>query len=271
MDWEVFINYLMQAVASLGLTILKALVVLTVGLKLIKWAKKWLRTSPKLEKMDPGVRTFLDSFASIGLYILLIIVMAGVVGIPATSFITILASCGVAIGLALQGSLSNLAGGLMLLLFKPFKVGDFIETCGESGTVTEITVVYTVLLTPDNKRITLPNGTLTNSTIENYSAEELRRVDLEFNTAYDCDIEQVKEIIGKLAQEHPLTLAEPAPTVRLAVHGESALTYKARMWCKNEDYWDVYFDMTESVKKAFDENAISIPYPQMDVHVKNDK
>ena len=271
MDWGVVVNYLMQAIAALGLTILKALVVLTVGLKLIKWVKKWLRTSPKLEKIDPSLRTFLGSFASIGLYILLIVVMAGVVGVPATSFITILASCGVAIGLALQGSLSNFAGGLMLLLFKPFKVGDFIEACGETGTVTEITVVYTVLLTPDNKRITLPNGTLTNSTIENYSAEELRRVDLEFNTAYDCDIDQVKTLIGKLVEEHPMALAEPEPMVRLAVHGESALTYKVRVWCKNEDYWDLHFDLTESVKKVFDQNNIAIPYPQMDVHDKSDK
>lgn len=271
MNWESVLNYLMQVVTSLGLTILKAIVVLVVGLKLIGWVKKWLKNSSKLDKIDPSLRTFLSSFASIGLYILLVIVMAGIVGIPATSFITVLASCGVAIGLALQGSLSNFAGGLMLLLFKPFKVGDFIEACGESGTVTEITVVYTVLLTPDNKRITLPNGTLTNSTIENYSAEELRRVDLEFNTAYDCDIEQVKEIIGQLVEEHPMALAEPQPMVRLAAHGDSALTYKVRVWCKNEDYWNVYFDLTESVKKAFDQNAISIPYPQMDVHVKNDK
>ena len=271
MDWDVIINYLMQLVTSWGIKLLKAIVVLVIALKLIGWAKKWLKKSPKLDKLDPGVRTFLSSFVSIGLYVLLIIVMAGMIGIPATSFITILASCGVAIGLALQGSLSNFAGGLMILLFKPFKVGDFIEACGESGTVTEITVVYTVLLTPDNKRITLPNGTLTNSTIENYSAEDIRRVDLTVNTAYDCDIEKVKAIVTDLAAAHPMALAEPAPQVRLSAHGESALTYTVRVWCKTENYWDVYFDMTESVKKAFDQNKIAIPYPQMDIHVKNDK
>ena len=132
-------------------------------------------------------------------------------------------------------------------------------------------MVYTVLLTTDNKRITLPNGTITNSVIENYSAEDLRRVDLTVNTAYSCDIEQVKAIVTQLAEEHPLALAEPAPQVRVSAHGDSSLTYVVRVWCKNADYWTVFFDMTEAVKKAFDENDIAIPYPQMDVHVKNDK
>ena len=268
MDWNAILNHLLQLATSWGIKLLEAIVVLVVGLRLIRWLKNFIKKSPKLDKLDPGVRSFLGSFASIGLYVVLVIVLAGIIGIPATSFITILASCGVAIGLALQGSLSNVAGGIMLLLFKPFKVGDYIEACGECGTVTEITVVYTVLLTPDNKRITLPNGTLTNSTIENYSSEELRRVDLTFNTAYDCDIDTVKGILEKQAEAHPLALAEPAPMVRLSAHGDSALTYTVRVWCKNEDYWDVHFDLTESIKKAFDENGISIPYPQMDVHVK---
>ncbi len=268
MNWNAILNYLLQVATSWGIKLLEAIVVLVVGLKLIGWLKKFIKKSPKLDKLDPGVRTFLSSFASIGLYVVLIIVLAGIIGIPATSFITILASCGVAIGLALQGSLSNFAGGLMILLFKPFKVGDYIEACGESGTVTEITVVYTVLLTVDNKRITLPNGTLTNSTIENYSAEELRRVDLTFNTAYDCDMEKVKDVLTKQAEAHSLVLQDPAPMVRLSAHGDSALTYTVRVWCKNEDYWTVHFDLTESIKAAFDANDIAIPYPQMDVHVK---
>ena len=271
MSWEVILEYLIKTGTSWGIKLLKAIVVLIIALKLIGWVKKWLRKSPRLDKLDPSLRTFLCSFVSIGLYVLLIIVMAGMIGIPATSFITILASCGVAVGLALQGSLSNFAGGLMLLFFKPFKVGDYIEACGEAGTVTEITVVYTVLLTPDNKRITLPNGTLTNSTIENYSAEEIRRVDLSINTAYECDIEQVKAIVTELASAHPMVLAEPETMVRVTAHSDSALTYTVRAWCKTDDYWDVYFDLTESIKKAFDQNNIAIPYPQMDIHVKNDK
>lgn len=270
MNWETILNYLIQLATTWGIKLLGAIIVLVVALKIISAIKKFIKNSPKLDKVDPGVRSFLGSFVSIALYIMLVIVIAGMIGIPATSFITILASCGVAIGLALQGSLSNFAGGLMILIFKPFKVGDFIEVCGETGTVAEITVVYTVLLTTDNKRITIPNGTLTNSVIENYSAESLRRVDLTVNTAYSCDIEQVKAVVTKLAENHPLALAEPAPQVRVSAHSDSSLTYVVRVWCKTEDYWTVFFDLTEGIKKAFDENGIEIPYPQMDVHVKND-
>lgn len=269
MDWQAILNYLVQLATSWGIKLLEALVLLVVGLKVIKWVKKWLKTSPKMERLDSGLRSFLCSFSSIVLYALLIIVVASILGIPATSFITILASCGVAVGLALQGSLSNFAGGLMILFFKPFKVGDFIEASGESGVVQEITVVYTVLLTLDNKRVTIPNGGLTNSVIENYSSEELRRVDLNFNVAYNSDIEQVKSLILALANAHPLALKEPAPFVRLSAQGDSALVFTARVWCKNEDYWSVYFDLNEGVKKAFDEKGVQIPYPQMDVHVKN--
>lgn len=271
MDWNKILQDLLSLATAWGVKLLAALVVLVVALKIIGSIKKFIKKSPKLDKLDPSLRSFLSSFASIGLYILLVVIIAGMIGIPATSFITILASCGVAIGLALQGSLSNFAGGLMILLFKPFKVGDFIEASGETGTVTEITVVYTVLLTVDNKRITIPNGTLTNSVIENYSAEELRRVDLSFNTAVDCDMDKVKGIIEELAAAHPLVLAEPAPFVRLSAHSDSALTYTVRVWCKNEHYWDVHFDLNESVEKSFGQNNIAVPYPQMDIHVKNDK
>ena len=269
MNWQSVLDYLVQLATSLGIKLLGALLILVVGIRLISWLKKWLKNSPKLDKLDSSLRSFLVSFSSIVLYVLLIITVAMILGVPVTTFITILASCGVAIGLALQGSLSNFAGGLMILFFKPFKVGDFIEASGESGVVTEITVVYTVLTTPDNKRVTIPNGSLTNSVIENYSAEPLRRVDLTFSTDYGCDIDMVKMVIGKLVEEHPLALAEPEPFVRLSAHGDSALTYAVRVWCKSEDYWTVHFDLTESVKKAFDQHDISIPYPQMDVHIKN--
>lgn len=271
MNWEAILSFVIELATTWGIRLLAALIVLVICLKIISWIKKFIKKSPKLDAMDPGVRSFLGSFVSIGLYCLLVIVIAGMIGIPATSFLTVLASCGVAIGLALQGSLSNFAGGLMILIFKPFEVGDFIEVCGETGTVKEITVVYTVLLTTDNKRITLPNGTITNSVIENYSAEDLRRVDMTVSTDYSCDMEQVKALITTLIEAHPLALAEPAPQVRVKEHGEHGLIYVVRVWSKNEDYWTVYFDLTESIKKAFDENGISIPYPQMDVHVKNEK
>ena len=271
MNWQEILDNLIKTVTSFGFKLLGAILVLVILLKVIRWIKKWFRKSPKLDKMDPGVRSFLSSFISIGLSVLMVIILIGMLGVPATSLITVLASCGVAIGLALQGSLSNVAGGVMILLFKPFRVGDFIDVDGDCGTVTEITVVYTILLTPDNKRITIPNGTITNTTIENYSSEKLRRVDLTFRVEADSDIDTVKDILERLLNEHPLTLDDPAPNVKLSEHSDSALTFIARPWCKNEDYWTVHFDLTESVEKAFAEKGIKVPHPQMDVHVKNDK
>ena len=268
-NFEEIMNYLVELATSAGLKLLAAIVLVVVGLKGIKWLRKWIRTSEKLNKIDNSLRSFMISFSSVVLYIVLFITVAVILGIPTTSFITMLASCGVAVGLALQGSLSNFAGGIMILLFKPFKVGDYIDAAGESGTVTEISVVYTELLTVDNKRIIIPNGTITNSVIENYSAENIRRVDFTFNTAYDSDIDKVKRIITEILESHPKALKNPECFVRLSAHNDSALTYTARVWCKTDDYWDVNFDVIESVKKAFDENGIQIPYNQLDVHIDN--
>ena len=270
MSWQQFLKLIIETVTSLGFKLLGAVFVFVVGVKLTSWVAKLIRTSPKLDKLDVSLRSFLTSFTKIALYIVLIITVAMILGVPVTSFITILASCGVAIGLALQGSLSNFAGGLMILFFKPFKVGDYIEAQGESGTVVGISVVYTELLTPDNKRITIPNGSLTNSNIKNYSAEPLRRVDLSFSVAYNSKDEDVKRIIGTAITEHPLALGDPAPFVRLSQHGDSALVYTARVWVNNADYWTVYFDVLERVKADFDTSGITIPFPQMDVHIKNE-
>ena len=266
-DFSKLIDTVMEMGASFGLKIIEAIIVLRVGLKMVKIVKKFLRKSPKLDKMDAGLRSFLGSAASILLYALIIITVAMILGVPVTSFITILASCGVAVGLALQGSLSNLAGGIMLLLFKPFKIGDYIEAAGEAGTVTEISVMYTEIITFDNKRITIPNGSLTNSVIENYSSEDTRRVDLTFNTSYANDVDTVKEVIMKVVENHPAILKTPEPFVRLSAHKDSSLEYAVRVWCKSANYWDVYFDLMEMVKKAFDENGVQIPYPQVDVHI----
>lgn len=267
--FEQLFNKLVEFATTTGFKLIAVIVLVIVSMKAIKWLKKWIKTSPKLDKIDSSLRSFAVSFISVVLYAILFVTVLMILGVPATSFIAVLTTCAAAIGLALQGSLSNFAGGIMILLFKPFKVGDYIEAAGESGVVSEISVVYTELLTLDNKRITIPNGTLTNSVIENYSSEELRRVDLTFNTAYDCDMETVKKVIGKVIENNPMALKNPAPFVRLSEHGDSALTYTVRIWCKNADYWDVNFDTIESVKKAFDENGIKIPYNQIDVHIDN--
>ena len=262
------VEWILDLIASLGGKILVGLLVLCVGFYIIKRIKRFIKSSHRLDKLDLSLRSFLSSFTSIALYIVLFITLAMILGIPVTSFFTVLATCGAAIGLALQGALSNFAGGLMILHFKPFKVGDFIEAAGESGTVSEITVVYTVLLTPDNKSITIPNGTLTNSVIENYSTEATRRVDWSFTADYSCDSEKVKGIIEKVVTSHSKALKAPEAFVRVSNCGDNGVEYTARVWVNSADYWDVYFDVLEGVKKAFAENDIIVPFPQMDVHVK---
>ena len=269
MDVEKIVKFLIDLLASLGMKLLVSLLVLVIGRKIIKMIKKWIKTSRQMEKVDAGVRTFLSSFASVGLNILLFITIAMILGVPTTSFITALASCGVAIGLALQGALSNLAGGIMILVFKPFEVGNYITTPDAAGTVSKITIMYTVLTTPDNKVITIPNGTLTNSVVENYSAVENRRVDLVFTASYSSDVDKVKAILNEIIAADDRILQDPAPFARLTKHADSGLEYTVRVWCKAEEYWDVNFDMVENVKKEFDKNNITIPYPQMDVHINN--
>lgn len=267
MSYQKIFDFLFELGASLGIKIVYALLVLIVGHKVVKFIKKRLLSSGKIVKLDPGVRSFFSSFMVVALYIVIFITVAMILGIPTTSFITALASCGVAIGLALQGALGNLAGGIMILIFKPFKVGDYISTQGDEGKVSKITIMYTSLTTVDNKVITIPNGNLTNAIIKNYSAEELRRVDLVFTASYDSDIEKVKSILMDIMSAHEKVLESPAPFARLSKHGDSALEYTLRAWCKSTDYWDVNFDLIEQVKNAFDKNDISIPYPQLDVHI----
>lgn len=266
MNWESVWSALGKFMSTIGLKLVFAVIVLIIGLRLIKWLKGWLKSTAKLNKLDSGVRSFLCSFSTIALYVVLFITVAMILGIPTTSFIAALASGFAAIGLAMQGALSNFAGGLMILIFRPFKVGDYISAPDAEGTVTDITVVYTILRTTDNKVVTVPNGILTGSVVKNYSAEETRRVDLDFSTAYDCDVDKVKGVLMDIINAHPRILRDPEPFARLAEHGDSALTYSVRVWCKTEDYWDVAFDLKESVKKKFDENGISIPYPQLDIH-----
>ena len=262
------VEWIMDLITSLGGKLLFGILILIVGLFIIRIIKRFIKKSTKLDKLDPSLRSFISSFASIALYIVLFITLAMILGVPVTSFITVLATCGAAIGLALQGSLSNFVGGLMILLFKPFKVGDYIEAAGEGGTVLEITVVYTVLSTPDNKQITIPNGSITNAVIKNYSANDTRRVDWLFTADYSCDSDKVKEIIEKVITSHKCALKEPEAFVKVSKCADSAVEYTARVWVNSADYWTVYFDVLDGVKKAFQENDIKIPYPQMDVHVK---
>lgn len=268
MNWQSALKFLLDLGKTWGLRLLAALFVFVLGWQLIRLLRKRMRKSAWIEKLEDTLQSFLVSFITIAAYSALFLTVAMILGVPTTSFITILASCGVALGLALQGALSNFAGGLMLLLSKPFSVGDYIETADEAGTVAEISVIYTVLLTYDNKRITIPNGALMNSTIVNYTCEPTRRVDLSFNVAYDSADETVKRVLTQVVTAHPAVLGDPAPIVRLSACGDSALTYAVRIWCKTEDYWTVYLDVLERGKAALDEAGIEIPFPQVDVHMK---
>ncbi len=266
-NFQEIIKNLSVKSSDLLVKILLALVVMIIGFRLISFLEKRLKKPHKFAKMDPSAKGFIISFTTISLKILLMIVVLSIIGIPMASLVTIVGSCAVAIGLALQGGLSNIAGGLMLLIFKPFKVGDFISCNGYDGTVKTITIFYTTITTVDNKIVQLPNGNLSNSNIINYSANEKRRVDIDLNVAYNSDIEKVKKVINKVIDDHELILKEEEKFVRLRLHSESSLVFTLRVWVKTSDYWPVYFDLMESIKKEFDKNGIEIPYNQIDVHM----
>ena len=269
MNWDAVLKTILEFVTAFGIKLLLAGVYTIVGLRIIKWFKNWIKKSHKLDKIEEGARSFLAAMASVILYIVLFITVAVILGIPTTSFIAALASLFAAIGLAMQGTLSNFAGGVMIMVFKPFKVGDYIVAPKEEaeGTVIDISLVYTVLHTPDNQEITVPNGTLTNSVVKNLSSVNRRRVDLLVGVSYDTDIEKVKSLISEIMENHPKVLKDPAPVARLSEHGDGALKFAVRAWCATENYWDVRFDLLEMIKEEFDKNNITIPFPQLDVHI----
>lgn len=255
-------------VAVYGLKVIIALIFLFVGLKLIKWLIKRINRRLDKSKIDPSLKSFLSPLISIVLKItLLLSVISSMFGIEVTSFVALLGSFGFALGLALQGSLSNFAGGVLILLLKPFKVGDYIEAQGFSGTVKDIHIFYTVLSTSDNKKIVIPNSGLSNSSLINYSAFPTRRLELKLSCSYENDILMVKEILEKLIMDHPLILKEPNPAVYLNEYGNSSINFLVRGWVKAGDYWTTYYDLMLSVKSEFDRHGISIPYQQLDVHM----
>ena len=250
-----------------GLKIIYVLLILIVGGKLIKLITKLIKKGRFFNKLDKSVSGFLLSFIKITLNIILIIIMAGIIGIPSTSIITLLGSAGLAIGLALQGGLSNIAGGLIILIFKPFKVGDFIDTHIDSGTVKTISIFYTTLITPDNRKVSIPNGNLANSSSVNYSGESERRLDINIDVSYDNSIDDVKKAINNILNKEKRINKEKDIFVRLTDYKESSIQYTIRVWVKKEEYWDIRFDLLEAIKKEFDKENISIPYNQLDVHI----
>ncbi len=262
------ISFIRGLVITYGGKILLALITLLVGLNLIKWVMKIMTKKFDRINMDMSLRSFLISISDALLKVLLAISIASMLGVEMTSFVAIIGAAGLAVGLALQGSLSNFAGGVLILILKPFKVGDYIEAGGYSGTVQEIQIFYTILTTPDNTKIIVPNANLSNSGTINYSANPTRRLNLKFGVGYEDDVFKVKDVLMKIAKEHEQILSDPEPQVLLGEHGDSSVVFYFRAWTKTSDYWKVYFEIMERVKIEFDKENINIPYPQMDVHMK---
>lgn len=263
---DTILNSLYGFVTTVGFRLIGGLIVLIVGFALTKLVVKKIRKS---KKMDAMLARFLASFANFGGKILTVIIAISILGVEMSSIVALIASAGVAIGLALQGSLSNIAGGILLVIFKPFHVGDYIKVAGEEGTVNDMNLFYTVLKTGANVTISLPNATVSNSALENLSVEATRRVDFTISVAYGTDVERVKKLLLAIAANHELVLEDPAPFCRLSAFNESSLDFTFRVWVKSGDYWTVNFDINEAIDKAFKLSGIEIPFPQLDVHVNN--
>lgn len=261
------VSFVQTVITPIALKLFYALVLLIVGLKVIKVLEKRLAKSMEKAELDPSLESFSLSIMRMVLKVVLFLIIAATLGVQMTSIIAMLGAASFAIGLAFQGSLANFAGGVLILIFKPFKIGDFIEGDGQMGTVREITIIYTYLTTVDNKNIVIPNGSLSNHTIVNYSKFDTRRVDLVFGVGYDSNIDHTKKTIGQVIENHPMVMKDPEPFIRLGNHNDSSLDFTVRVWCKSEDYWTVYFDMLEMVKEAFDREKIEIPYPHVDVNM----
>lgn len=234
-------------------------------------AQKKLEEERGKAKLDKTIVKVFVHVGQIALKVLIIIMLIGYLGFDTSSITALVASLGVCIGLAVDGALGNIAGGVLLLITRPFKSDDYISACGYEGTVEELYLCNTKIRTLDNRVVYLPNGTLCATTIVNYSEKDLRRVDLTFSIAYSDDFEKAKGIIMDLVDAHPLVLKDPAPFVRVSSHSESSIDIVSRVWTNNADYWTVYFDLLESVKKAFDEQGIEIPFKQVDVHIRSDE
>ncbi|WP_455538361.1 mechanosensitive ion channel family protein [Terrisporobacter sp.] len=254
---------------SSGTKLVIGILVIVIGFKIInKLSKRFISFAEK-RNMDMTLVRFVKSFINYSLKILLVLIIAGSYWhFELSGLAAIVASAGVAIGLALQGSLSNFAGGFIILLLRPFKIGDYIQTGQFEGAVEQIGVFYTTLTTVDNKVVLIPNGALSNGSLINFSSKETRRVDLIFSVGYECDILKVRRVLKDIVESNKLVLNYPEPFVGLLEQGSSSLNFTVRAWVNTLDYWTVYFDLLEQVKIRFDEEGISIPYPQMDLHVK---
>ncbi|TNF87140.1 MAG: mechanosensitive ion channel [Gammaproteobacteria bacterium] len=262
-----YMDTAVEMTMTYGPQLILAILVLVIGLWIINRFVRLMGAGMEKSNTEPTLAKFLCNLASVVLKALLLISVASMIGIETTSFIAVLGAAGLAIGLALQGSLANFAGGVLVLMFRPYKVGDFIDAQGVMGTVHEIQIFNTILKTPDNKVIIVPNGSISNGIITNFSVEATRRVDFVFGIGYSDDIAKAKATIERLVKEDGRALADPAPQIVVSELGDSSVNITTRVWVNAADYWGLFFDLTEKVKLTFDQEGISIPFPQRDVHV----
>lgn len=272
MDWQQVWQTVQDWLTNTGIKILISIVIMIVTFSLINWLSKKIakRADKKVaenKKIDKTIYKTVSYVVKVGLKVLVVIALIGYVGIDTSAITALIASLGVGVGLAINGTLSNFAGGVLILITRPFKDDDYIQACGYEGTVEDIRICHTRLRTTDNKVVYLPNGKLSTSEVVNFSEKDLRRVDLKFSISYSDDFEKAKSVIADVCAQNELILKDPEPSIRVSAQNASSIDISAKVWCKNADYWTVNFDMLENVKKAFDENGITIPFNQLDVHV----
>jgi small conductance mechanosensitive channel len=264
---EEIIPKLQEWITFYGIKVLAAIVIFVVGRWIAKMVKRLIEKIMTKNKIDPTLISFVSNLVYITLLVFVVVAAINQVGVQTTSFIAVIGAAGLAIGFALQGSLANFAAGFLLIIFRPFKVGDYIEGAGVSGIVEEIQVFVTQLKTPDNKTVIIPNSKLTGDNIINYSAKDTRRVDLVVGVSYDADLSQARAILNDILSADDRILKDPAPQIAVSELADSSVNFVVRPWVNTADYWNVFFDTTETIKKRFDAEGIGIPFPQRDVHL----
>ncbi|MBN2036372.1 MAG: mechanosensitive ion channel [Chitinispirillaceae bacterium] len=264
---ERYLDKIQEWIALYGLKVVAAIVILIIGWIAAKSIRAIVRRMLKKGRADAALVSFVSSLTYIALMAFVIIAAVGQLGVQTASFIAVIGAAGLAVGLALQGSLANFAAGVLMIIFKPFKVGDYIEGGGVAGIVEEISVFTTELKSPDNKKIIVPNGKMMGDNIVNYSAKEMRRIDIVAGVSYKDDLDKVRNVLEKILADDTRVLKDPAPTIGVLELGESSVNFAVRPWVKTPDYWDVFFATQERIKKQFDAEGICIPFPQQDVHL----
>ena len=271
MDVDQLLEKVWELLTIYGIKVIAALAIFLIGRIAAKGVRGLIQRMMRKANVDETLLRFVGNLAYIAMLAFVIIAALSQLGIQTTSFIAILGAAGLAVGLALQGSLANFAAGFLMIVFRPIRVGDYIEGAGVAGTVEEIQIFTTTLVTPDNKTVIIPNASLTSDNIVNWTVKGTRRVDLVMGIGYDDDIDKAKQIMQQILDENELVLKDPPQQIALSELADSSVNFVVRPWAKASDYWKVYMQLTEKIKKAFDANGISIPYPQRDVHLYQHK